>query len=341
MEDELNPVGPEDVEIVDRDTVGKRIRVKQVDAFTETPLTGNPAGVVVDASGLTEKEMQVIAAEMGAPETAFILPSSVKDADLRIRWFTPTTEVPLCGHATIASFHALAEDGLRGMNREGTYRFALDTLSGVLPVTVEKCHASTDVWFGLNLPEFQRASVQKLDIMRILNISLDEFESRMPIAADKYLYVPVRRLHTVFALHPNIFALSQFLANRNLTGLCVFTTETVDRGSSVHSRFFAPNVGINEDPVTGSANGPLGVYLFENGALTENAGTPLVRQTNRVAEEPQGNEVKVLTIIAEQGDAIGRKGRVKVRLSSRDNEVTSVSIGGRAVTVFNGDMRVG
>jgi trans-2,3-dihydro-3-hydroxyanthranilate isomerase len=332
--------GADEVETADRSS-GKRIRIKQVDAFTETPLTGNPAGVVLDASGLTEKEMQVIAAEMSVPETAFILPPSVKNADLRIRWFTPTTEVPLCGHATIAGFHALAEDGLHGMNGEGVYPFTLETLSGLLPVTVEKCQASTDVWFGLNLPDFQRASVQKLDIMRILNISLDEFESRMPIAADKYLYIPVRRLHTIFALRPNIFALSQFLANRNLTGLCVFTTETVDRGSSVHSRFFAPNVGINEDPVTGSANGPLGVYLFENGALAENGGTPRARQATRVADEPPGSDMKILTIIAEQGDAIGRKGRVNVRLSSRDNKVTSVSIGGRAVTVFNGTMRVG
>lgn len=341
MEDALEHSVPgEEVETADQGAGTKRIRIKQVDAFTETPLTGNPAGVVIDASGLTEKQMQVIASEMGVPETAFVLPPSAKGADLRIRWFTPTTEVPLCGHATIAGFHALAEDGLFGMNGEGTYRFALETLSGVLPVTVEKCEASTDVWFGLNLPTFQRASVQKLDIMRILNISLDEFESRMPIAADRYLYVPVRRLHTIFALRPNIFALSQFLANRNLSGLCVFTTETVDRDSSVHSRFFAPNVGINEDPVTGSANGPLGVFLFENGALAENASTPRDRQITRVAE-PSAGEEKVLTIIAEQGDAIGRKGRVRVRLSSHDNAVTSVSIGGRAVTVFNGTMRVG
>lgn len=342
MDNPIHNIEPEatEVDTVDRSSGAKRIRIKQVDAFTETPLTGNPAGIVVDASGLTDSEMQVIAAEMAVPETAFILPPSVR-ADLRIRWFTPTIEVPLCGHATIASFHALAEDGLHGMTGEGTYRFSVETLSGVLPVTVEKGPASIYVWFGLNLPTFQRASVQKLDVMRILNISLDEFETRLPIAADKYLYVPVRRLHTVFALRPNIFALSQFLTNRNLSGLCVFTTETVDRESSVHSRFFAPNMGINEDPVTGSANGPLGVYLFENGALAENRGGPRTRQALKGAKACPEGEEKVLTIVAEQGDAIGRKGRVNVRLCSSGTQVTSVSIGGRAVTVFNGEMRVG
>lgn len=341
MENPQNHIGPEadEVENANQNLGARHIRIKQVDAFTEIPLTGNPTGVVVDASGLTEKEMQIVAAEMAVPETAFILPPSVKNADLRIRWFTPTMEVPLCGHATIASFHALAEDGLAGMTGEGVYRFTLETGSGALPVTVEKGQTSVDVWFGLNLPSFQRASVQKLDVMRILNISLDEFETRMPIVADRYLYVPVRRLHTVFALNPNTFALSQFLANRNLSGLCVFTTETVDRESSVHSRFFAPNVGINEDPVTGSANGPLGVYLFENGVLTENGAR--ARHASKQANERGGEEEKMLTIIAEQGDAIGRKGRVYVRLLSRGDRVSSVSIGGRAVTVFNGEMRVG
>ncbi len=318
----------------------RKISIKQVDAFTETPMTGNPAGVVVDANGLTDKEMQTIAREMSVPETAFVLPPSTKDADLRIRWFSPTVEVPLCGHATIASFHALAGEGMYGMKKEGTYNFTLESQSGLLPVTVEKTGSAIDIWFGLNLPVFKRASIQKLDVMRILNISLDEFETRLPIAADKYLYVPVRRLHTLFALQPNFFALSQFLANRNLSGLCVFTTETVDRTSSVHSRFFAPHLGINEDPVTGSANGPLGVYLFENGAIEPGGSTQRPRRTAGAAKKPSVDEDNVVTMIAEQGDAIGRKGRVTVRLTVRDHQVAGVSIGGRAVTVFSGEMLI-
>lgn len=318
----------------------KRVHIKQVDAFTETPLTGNPAAVVVDANGLTDGEMQVIAREMAVPETAFILPASVKGADLRIRWFTPTVEVPLCGHATIASFHALAEEGLFGMSHNGAYHFTIETRSGVFPVTVEKGDPLIDVWFGLNLPTFFRAGIQKLDVVRILNISLEEFETRLPIVADKYLYVPIRRLHTIFALQPNVFAVSQFLSNRNLSGLCVFTTETVERSSSVHSRFFAPNMGINEDPVTGSANGPLGVYLFENGVLQEQGGPQRPRRTMKNSSEEPTNEDKTLMLIGEQGDAIGRKGRVHIRLSLHGSQVKAVSIGGRAVTVFDGEMLI-
>ncbi len=297
-----------------------RIPVKQVDAFTETPLTGNPAGVVTDGDGLTDQQMQTIAREMSVPETAFILSPSLPSADLRIRWFTPEVEVPLCGHATIASFHALAEDGLRGMKAAGSYVFNLETRSGILPVRVEKQAGGITVFFGLLVPEFIRAGQYKLDIMRILNITLEEFDNRMPIVVANYLYVPIRRLHTIFSLKPNIFAMSQFLTNRNLSGLCVFTTETVDRGSAVHSRFFAPSVGINEDPVTGSANGPLGVYLYERGEVEATEGA--------------------VSLIGEQGDAIGRKGRVTIRLGVQGTRVTSVEIGGRAVTILSGEMLI-
>ena len=297
-----------------------KISVKQVDAFTETPLTGNPAGVVLKADGLSDRQMQMIAREMSVPETAFVLPPSVPGSDIRIRWFTPTVEVPLCGHATVASFHALAEDNMCGMELPGSYSFRLETKSGILPVEVTKTREGTDVLFGLTLPEFTRAGQYKLDIMRILNITLEEFENRMPIVVANYLYVPIRRLHTIFSMKPNFFAMSQFLSNRNLSGLSVFTTETVDKTSHVHSRFFAPTLGINEDPVTGSANGPLGAYLFERGEVTPAGG--------------------VATIIGEQGDVIGRKGRVTIRLSVQGTQVTAVQIGGRAVTVVEGELLI-
>jgi trans-2,3-dihydro-3-hydroxyanthranilate isomerase len=295
-----------------------KIAVKQVDAFTETPLTGNPACVVMDATNLSDQQMQTIARELSVPETAFILPALSPKADLRIRWFSPQSEVPLCGHATIASFHALAEEGMKGMRAPGSYNFNVETKSGILPVTVEKGAMDIEVLFGLPIPKFVRAGQYKLDLMRILGIALDDFENRMPIVMTEYLYVPIRRLHTIFSMKPNFFAMSQFLTNRKLSGVCVFTMETVERKSSVHSRFFAPTVGINEDPVTGSSNGPLGVYLFQQGELEQKGET--------------------ITIVGEQGDVIGRKGRVTIQLGVQGSEVMSVRIGGRATTIFDGTM---
>jgi len=298
----------------------RKIRVKHIDAFTTVPYTGNPAGVVTDADGLTETQMQAIAREINLSETAYILPPSEPKADLSIRWFTPTVEVPLCGHATIAGFHALAEEGKCGLAKSGTYRFQLQTLSGILPVKVEKKSGRIEVCFGLKVPKFSRASQYKLDLMRILNIQSDEFENHLSIVEAGYLFVPIRRLHTMFSMKPNFQAIANFMKTRNVGGICVFTTETIERSSSVHSRFFAPALGINEDPVTGSSNGPLGVYLVEYGVV-----------------EPKDGRCR---LVAEQGDVIGRKGRVTVDLEVKDGSVSGVSIGGQAVTVLQGELLV-
>ena len=296
------------------------VRIKHVDAFTDSPLSGNPAGVVLNADGLSDQQMLTIAREMSLPETAFVLSPSTETADVHIRWFTPVTEVDLCGHATIAAFHALAEESMLGMTSPGVHRFRVETRSGILPVAVDKEPERITVYFGLPLPKFQRAGHYKLDMLRILNISLDEIESRLPLVTTDYLFVPIRRLHTVVSMKPNFFAMSQFLTNRKISGLCVFTTETVDRNAAVHSRFFAPTVGINEDPVTGSANGPLGAYLFEQDRVEANGET--------------------VTLIGEQGDTIGRKGRVTIQLKVKGRDITSLRIGGGAVTVLDSTMRI-
>jgi trans-2,3-dihydro-3-hydroxyanthranilate isomerase len=295
-----------------------KIGVRQVDAFTDAPLNGNPTGVVLEASGLTDQQMEAIAREMAVPVTAFVLPPSTAAAHVQVRVYTPQAEVPLFGHAAIASFHALAEEGMLGMGNPGTYNFIVETKSGAMPVRVEKRADVIEVFFNLPIPEFIRAGQFKLDAMRILNVALEDFENRMPIVVAGALYVPIRRLHTIFSMRPNFFAMSQFLVNKNLAGLCVFTLETVDRTSAMHSRFFSPTAGLNEDPVTGSANGPLGVYLFERGEL-------------------QAVEGKV-TLVGEQGDVIGRKGRVAVHLAVQGSAVVSLEVGGHAVTSLKGEM---
>ncbi|HYQ86496.1 MAG TPA: PhzF family phenazine biosynthesis protein [Bacteroidota bacterium] len=295
-----------------------RIRIKHVDAFTTTPHTGNPAGVVPDGGSLSDREMQGIAREMNLSETAFILPPTSPEADLRIRWFTPTTEVPLCGHATIAGFHSLAEEGGMNMTKGGRYQFRLETASGILPVDVTKNNGLISIMFGLKIPVFDRAIHYKIDLVRVLNLTLSEFETHIPILRSDYLFVPVKRLHTLFSIRPNFLTMANFLDSRNLRGLCVFTTETVDRDSIVHSRFFAPNQGINEDPVTGSSHAGLAVQLFESGFLDIKNGRCVFQ--------------------AEQGDAIGRRGRITVELEVVDDKPVGVKIGGNAVTVLEGEM---
>ena len=296
------------------------ISIKQVDAFTDTPLQGNPAAVVLHAEGLTDGMMQGIAQEMAVSETAFLLPPTATGADLRLRWFTPSNEVALCGHATIATFHAVAEEHLYGTGEQARRMFRVETRSGILPVTVQQGTAGATIHFGLPVAHFQQGHQHRDAVLSMLNLHGRELDPVLPILVDKYLYVPVVDRGVLFAVHPDYSALDAFQRRHQIGGICLFTTDTVDRESAVHSRFFCPAEGINEDPVTGSANGPLGVYLFEQGLI-----------------KAQGESV---SIIGEQGDAIGRRGRVKIALEIAGGRVSTVEISGRAVTVFTTEMRV-
>jgi trans-2,3-dihydro-3-hydroxyanthranilate isomerase len=305
----------------------KTYQLKHVNAFTGNAFAGNPAGVLLDARGLARDTMQAIAREMNLSETAFILPPTARTADLQIRWFTPAVEVPLCGHATIASFHALAEEGMYGMKRPGIYHFRLQTKSGILGITVEKKFSGTIIEFQLPIPRFRPHKKVPPAVLKGLRIRPGDVESRLPFVSASYLYLPLKKLSTVRSLDPDyakVLAVSK--ATRTL-GLCALCLETVEQSSAVHSRFFAPAAGIAEDPVTGSANGPLGVYLYKY-AIPADFPIPSFLM-------PDGR----IEFIGEQGDEIRRRGRVKIRLSVSGHGVKQVAIAGEAVTMMDSTLK--
>ena len=306
----------------------KTYRIKIVDAFTKKPFGGNPAGVVLDANGLDDAQMQLIARELNLSETAFILPATEPDANLRIRWFTPTGEVPLCGHATIASFHALAEEGMEGMRTNGQHYFRLQTKSGILSVRVEKNFYDTTIEFELPAPKFKIRKLPPLKLVRALGMGWKDVKKDLPIVADSYLYIPVNHLDVIGKLAPDFKTLAAELTRMRVQGVCVLSLETKDKNNAVHSRFFAPNYGINEDPVTGSSNGPLGFYLHKY-ALP--AGYPVVCR-----EMPDGG----VEFIGEQGDFINRQGRVKIRIRCAQKNIENISIAGEAVTILDSTLKI-
>jgi trans-2,3-dihydro-3-hydroxyanthranilate isomerase len=301
----------------------KTYRVKHVDAFTTHPFSGNPAGVVVEAKGLSDEEMQLLAREKNLPETAFVLPATEKGADLQIRWFSPSVEVKLCGHATIASFHALAEEGLEGMGTQGQHYFKLQTKSGILSVRVEKNFQGTTIEFELPVPGFRARRALPASMMKALGLQSSDLDHRLPIVVHHDVFVPIRKLKKLQSLSPDFNSLKVASMKEKMRGVCLFTLETVEKTSAVHSRFFAPALGIAEDPVTGSANGPLGAYLCQ---FVHSKGIPYARR-----ELSDGR----CEMIGEQGFAIKRPGHVKIRVKCEDDKVESVSIAGEAVTVMN------
>jgi len=305
----------------------KSYRVKHVDAFTTEQFTGNPAGVVLDAKGLNEKLMQNIARELNLSETAFILPPTVKSADIQIRWFTPAAEVPLCGHATIASFHALAESGMYGMKRPGTYHFRLQTRSGILGIVVDKRYSGTMIEFQLPIPEFRIHKKVPSALLKALRVRLSDVQKSLPYVSESYLYLPLRKLSVIRSLDPDLSLLDSYTRATKTLGVSIFCLETIEQSSAVHSRFFAPALGIVEDPVTGSANGPLGVYLYQY-AIHQDFPIPSFLL-------PDGR----MEFIAEQGDDVGRRGRVKVRLRVTGHGVRQVSIAGEAITIMESEYK--
>jgi PhzF family phenazine biosynthesis protein len=301
----------------------KTYQLRHVNAFTPTPFAGNPAGVVLDARGLTPDKMQAIAREVNLSETAFVFPSTLRNADLQIRWFTPASEVPLCGHATIASFHALAEEGMYGMKRPGTHRYRLQTKSGVLGIIVERKFSGTIVEFQLPVPRFREHTKVPPALLKALRLHRSDVENRLPLVSASYFYLPLKKLSRVKSMEPDFSRVREVSKSTHTMATCVFTLETIEDSSAVHSRFFAPAVGINEDPVTGSANGPLGVYLYKY-ALPADFPIPSFLLSDGRVE-----------FIGEQGDVIGRRGRVKIRLAVSGPKVKQVSIAGEGVTIMH------
>ncbi|MBI1745225.1 MAG: PhzF family phenazine biosynthesis protein [Acidobacteria bacterium] len=292
-----------------------RTAIIQVNAFTERPFLGNPAGVVTDASGLSDAVMQSIARQMNLSETAFIFPSKRPDAPVRIRWFGPTCEVPLCGHATIASFHALTLEGRYGLAARKTHLLNVACQAGVLPVRVVHERERITVFFGLPLPNFTDLTFNVDELIGLLGLTAADLDYALPPKRQGgYWFIPIKSLEAMRRMRPNFEGLKYWCGG---PCLALFTLETMDAGSDWHMRFFAPSFGINEDPVTGTAQGVMGVYMAMFG--------PAARREKR-------------EFLGEQGDIIGRCGRVLVNASGQNGRIEAIEIGGTAVLMLSGEI---
>jgi len=283
------------------------ILLHQIDAFTSEPFSGNSAAVIY-RDDISNVLMQQIAKEMNLPETVFISPSD--KADYHLRWFTPTIEVELCGHATIASLHYLAEQGFVKNNSTVTF----ETLSGVLD-----CKVDDDKYYmKLPIPDFRVYDSDTHNIFEALGLKQSDLDTSYPplLQNNGNLFIYVKSLESIKKLKPDFTGLLKLSnENRGFTEFTVYTTETIDENNDAHLRFFAPFYGIDEDPVTGSANGPLLLVLRKLGLIKANT------------ENTQ--------FTFEQGDFIGRKGRVNVIYSPENDELM---IAGNAVTVMKGEL---
>lgn len=291
-------------------------RMALVDAFTTEPLSGNAAGVIPDADGLTDHQLQAVARELAVSETAFMLPS--ESADHRLRFFTPHEEVSLCGHATVAA-HVLLHD--EGALDAGSH--SLETDIGVVDVDIE---ADGTVWMTGESPTVDQLDVDDTRLASALGAdvaTLQDVGAELPVGRAStglpVLVVPINFLESLGGLSPDFGMIERLSKEYDVAGVYVFTFDTLSAESTAHGRFFAPSVGIDEDPVTGTASGAFGAYLDTVGSAAFDS----------LPEELQ----------LEQGHFLDRGGLVRVRVDS-DAERTRIRVGGQAVTTVDGTITI-
>ncbi len=291
----------------------------QVDSFTKEKFKGNPAGVISNADGLTESEMQKIARELNNSETAFIFSSNNKEYDAHLRFFTPKDEVPICGHATIAAHYVRAiENGL------DTSRIYHKTGAGILPVDVVKENDDYKIIMTQGKIEFGRIieDENKEELLTALNIKesdlLENYDIQIVSTGHSKVMIGIRSIETLNNLQPNYNELSKLSKIIKCNGYYVFTVDSKDSDILINGRMFAPAIGINEDPVTGNANGPLGAYLVHYNHVKHNNS--------------------LFRFKAKQGEAIKRTGVIEIDVKIENNEPVEVKVAGNAVIIFKSEL---
>ena len=259
-------------------------KIFQVDAFTSEPFKGNPAGVLLLTTAKPDEWMQDFAREMNLSETAYLLKLQEK---YLLRWFTPKVEVDLCGHATLASAHVLFSEGL--VKKDETILF--ESASGILKARY------VDGWVELDFPAFEVSSGEVTSQI----IDALGFEPGEIFESDVNLLVEMKNHDLVRDYLPDI----EKLAMLPYQGLII--TSRMEGGYDFTSRYFAPQAGINEDPVTGSAHCSLAPFW-----------------SSKLGK----NELKAY-------QASERGGVLRVRL-----ENNRAFIRGQAVTIFEGELRI-
>jgi trans-2,3-dihydro-3-hydroxyanthranilate isomerase len=302
------------------------LKFYQADVFTNMPFGGNPVAVVPDTVGLGDLEFQQIAREMNLSETVFVLPAGESGASVRLRIFTPTQEIPFAGHPVLGTFYVLGKLG-RFPLREPVTRICYECNIGTFPVELHVRDGDIRrVVMSQPKPQFLgrvEAIKDLFELARSLGLPKNQitglaFPVEVVSTGLPVMIVPVRSLTAVRSIVPDVTAIKDLCGRFGANGIMVFTTVTVEVLSTVHTRMFAPPIGIPEDPATGSASGALGAYLVHNGVV---------------------DVAPTTEIIAEQGYEIDRPSRILVQVESDDDAIQEVKVGGQAVMVVEGTLK--
>ena len=285
------------------------------DVFTEKPFGGNQLAVFPHARGIDESLLQQIAREFNFSETSFVFPPDHPENDCKLRIFTPAIEVPTAGHPTIGTAFILLSEGILSPHHQGSAVF--EEKVGEIQISYSQRNGVyRDIGMTQPLPVFGRIHNNLDTIASILSLQVSDMDDRYPVQSvscgNNFLFVPLKRMDDMAGIKLRTDILEKHRGELDSTELYVFSTQTLHPGSTTHGRMFAPLFGIAEDPVTGSASGPLGCYLVHHGMSDGKA------------------------IICEQGFEMGRPGIVHVNIENAGGKIKSVHVSGNAVKISRG-----
>jgi trans-2,3-dihydro-3-hydroxyanthranilate isomerase len=284
------------------------LRYDVVDVFTDRPYAGNPLAVVHGGEALSTAQMQAIAREFNLSETTFPLPPTTPDADYRLRIFTPAAELPFAGHPSVGSAWLLASTG-----RIRTGSVVQECGAGLLPVEVDAEGARVTggtPWLG---PDLDGAA-----LAAAVGLTAADLDPSVPAgsaaAGVPYAFLPVRA-DAVARADVNPADLRRALSGADLKGHPGVVVVAFEMAHA-HMRMFAPEVGVVEDPATGSAAVALGVFLVHRGVLKDGS----------------------TDVVVEQGIEMGRPSRMELTVRAEGEATVETSVGGRVAAFARGEL---
>lgn len=281
-----------------------KIKAYTINAFAKTLEGGNTAGVVMDANQFSEHEMKKIAKILGYSETAFVMNSAI--ADFKVRFFTPSDEMDLCGHATIGTFTTLLNVDII---KPGKY--TQETKAGKLNIEVKN---DSTVMMNQVAPQFYEI-IDAKEITESLNTPIESIIENMPVqivsTGLRDIMIPIKSMDILNGIKPDFDKVSAICKKFGVVGYHMFTLDTRYH-SNAHCRNLAPLYNIPEESATGTSSGALACYLFQYGIISS-------KQCDN--------------IIFEQGYSMNRPSEIQVSLRIVSNEIEEVKVGGKALNL--------
>jgi PhzF family phenazine biosynthesis protein len=283
---------------------------KQVDVFTQQPFKGNPVAVVLQAQGLASEQMQAIAHWTNLSETTFVLPATDAAADYRVRIFTPGGELPFAGHPTIGTAHALIEAGAV-TPRDG--QVVQECGAGLVRLQVTG-DAGPGRWIAFELPQptvtpLDEEGIAELETVLGCAVRRGEAAPRLIDVGARWVVAQLESAQAVLACRPDFQRMQLRDLRDHTTGVTLFGEHEPGAPARIEVRSFAPAHGVVEDPVCGSGNGCVAVFIRDSG------------QAPRLGP----------AYVASQGALLGRAGQIRITMQPQ-----RIEVGGQAVTCVDG-----